>query len=639
MQTIKMDFQSQSTPPVVPVMQYDAQSRFIGITLYNGGVPYEAPEGASYTVQYRGPGANNMGWYDTIQLSSGTRKAVIVDSASKNVVTLELAEQALRVNGNVFVNLCVVTNTGYMLKTFPILCRVTGAAFPDTVAVQSFFYVTGITSEQWMAYVTACQDAQKRAEDAAAKFVIDPTLSVEGKAADAKATGDAVGQLKEDKLDKRKMFIQTNYDVEDGVISTSKQIYLSDIYKHCVIDNVSSGQYAISCFSINSSYVGAFVEKVGQSTIILFSDDATAHTREIITIPEAYNGGKVYINGRTDRQMIEWLEVSNEPSEEFWKEYNDLKNLKHFSEIGLHLKSDESCDIFIRNYEENRDMLVQVLKKGINKLPDISRIGSVENKGDEVLIDSTGLPIRQITGGTTDYLSPSVVYAVNNLDGDFPDMTSGKYTGGWHGYNNASQNSTPTAKNVSYKVFCDEKELLPNERMRGSKCVIDIVNQIQASNTEKSDGSGRNVVEQHFRLSIDKNCTIQVDCEITALEDVHYQLYFGLSVLHTMPENVFFVGSRVNRGGQVISKVNYSEDKFCTLVKQIGENDTLEMGIDTDVDLGMQYANLEKSSFIMSNSKSYAVLINCDGNDSNRLSLKKGEKVFWRGYYKCYPTV
>lgn len=198
MQTIKMDFQSQSTPPVVPVMQSDAQSRFIGITLYNGGVPYEAPEGASYTVQYRGPGANNMGWYDTIQLSSGTRKAVIVDSASKNVITLELAEQALRVNGNVFVNLCVVTNTGYMLKTFPILCRVTGAAFPDTVAVQSFFYVTGITSEQWLAYVTACQDAQNRAEAAAAAFQTDPTLSVSGKAADAAKVGEAVGQVKED---------------------------------------------------------------------------------------------------------------------------------------------------------------------------------------------------------------------------------------------------------------------------------------------------------------------------------------------------------------------------------------------------------------------------------------------------------
>lgn len=223
MQTLKMDFQSQSTPPVVPVMQSDAQSRFIGITLYNGGVPYEAPAGASYTVQYRGPGANNMGWYDTIQLSSGTRKAVIVDSASKNVVTLELAEQALRVSGNVFVNLCVVTNTGYMLKTFPILCLVTGASFPDTVAVQSFFYVTGITSEQWLAYVTACQDAQKRAEAAknraeaaAAAFQTDPTLSISGKAADAAKVGEEVNQLKEKKVDKPST-------TDDGKIPRAKE--------------------------------------------------------------------------------------------------------------------------------------------------------------------------------------------------------------------------------------------------------------------------------------------------------------------------------------------------------------------------------------------------------------------------------
>ena len=199
MQTLKMDFQSQSAPPVVPVMQSDSQSRFIGITLYDGGVAYEAPEGAQYTVQYRGPGANNMGWYDTIQLSSGTRKSVVVDSTHPNVVTLELAEQALRVNGPVEVSLCVVNNTGYKLNTFPIICRVTGAPYVDPVSVRSYFYVTGITSEQWLAYVTACQDAQKRAEDAAQEaaeaaktLTIDATLTQEGQAADAAKVGEAV---------------------------------------------------------------------------------------------------------------------------------------------------------------------------------------------------------------------------------------------------------------------------------------------------------------------------------------------------------------------------------------------------------------------------------------------------------------
>lgn len=192
MHNITLDFSNPGLPQVIDVMQSDAQSRFIGLTLYDGGVPYSAPSGAVYTVEYRGQGANNTGWYDTIQLSSGTRKAVVVSSSSPNVVTLELAEQALRVNGKVEVSLCVVNNTGYKINTFPIICRVTGAPYVDPVAVRSYFYVTGLTSEQWLAYVTACQDAQKRAEDAAATFETDPTLTLSGKAADASITGKKI---------------------------------------------------------------------------------------------------------------------------------------------------------------------------------------------------------------------------------------------------------------------------------------------------------------------------------------------------------------------------------------------------------------------------------------------------------------
>lgn len=304
MQTLKMDFQSQSAPPVVPVMQSDAQSRFIGITLYNGGAPYEAPEGASYTVQYRGPGANNMGWYDTITLSSGTRKAVIVDSASKNVVTLELAEQALRVNGNVFVNLCVVTNTGYMLKTFPILCRVTGAAFPDTVAVQSFFYVTGITSEQWLAYVTACQDAQKRAEDAAAKFVIDPTLSISGKAADAKATGDAVGEIKED-IDER-LYYTTNYkqpEWSEGFIRTSGTIvdiskaetgHPMNKWRHSVIDCKEHDVIIVKAKGGTEGRLWAFI---GAENQILSESEAEKNSMDTpVYLYAPHNSTKIIIN-------------------------------------------------------------------------------------------------------------------------------------------------------------------------------------------------------------------------------------------------------------------------------------------------------------------------------------------------------
>ena len=286
MQTLKMDFQSQSTPPVVPVMQSDAQSRFIGLTLYDGGVPYSAPSGAQYTVQYRGSGANNMGWYDTIQLSSGTRKAVTVSSSSPNVVTLELAEQALRVNGKVEVSLCVVNNTGYKLNTFPIICRVTGAPYVDPVSVRSYFYVTGLTSEQWLAYVTACQDAQKRAEDAAATFETDPTLSVSGKAADAAKVGEAVNAEAERA---KGVESQIKEDLEDSILRGIYPIYKLNAINAEAVDaelNLTANTMHLFCAEyVGTSYTVSF-KNAKNETVSTLVNNVSESTKAIFFVPE-----------------------------------------------------------------------------------------------------------------------------------------------------------------------------------------------------------------------------------------------------------------------------------------------------------------------------------------------------------------
>lgn len=201
MQILKMDFQSQSAPPVVPVMQSDAQSRFIGMALYNGGTPYKAPDGAVYTVQYRGEGANNFGWYDQILTTSGKHAAVTVDADNAHIVTLELAEQALRRPGDVHVNLCVMgPDTGYELRTFDIIVRVGGAAYPDDVAVQSYFFVTGVSSSSWLSYVSTCLEAQQAAEKAV-KLAGDSATTAQqaaaSAAADAKNAQDNASSAKE----------------------------------------------------------------------------------------------------------------------------------------------------------------------------------------------------------------------------------------------------------------------------------------------------------------------------------------------------------------------------------------------------------------------------------------------------------
>lgn len=191
MQILKMDFQSQSAPPVVPVMQSDSKSRFIGMALYNGGTPYEAPENATYTVQYWGHGPNNIGWYDTIRVGDDTHAAVTLDTDNPHIITLELPEQALHVPGNLYVNLCIMTETGYELRTFPIICRV-NASYPDGVAVASYFYVVNIKSVQWLAWVTACQEAQRKSELAAKESAASAAESK--KSADAAAASAAAAK-------------------------------------------------------------------------------------------------------------------------------------------------------------------------------------------------------------------------------------------------------------------------------------------------------------------------------------------------------------------------------------------------------------------------------------------------------------
>ena len=132
MQTIHLDFQSQGVPPVVPVMQSDSRSRFLGIVLYDGGVPYQAPSGANYTVQYRAAVNNAAGSYSTIaDGEDASHPAVTPDADSPHIVTVELAEQALRTPGDVLVNLCVLTTGGYQMCTFPIIVRVTCSSYPD----------------------------------------------------------------------------------------------------------------------------------------------------------------------------------------------------------------------------------------------------------------------------------------------------------------------------------------------------------------------------------------------------------------------------------------------------------------------------------------------------------------------------
>lgn len=197
MQKIRIDFDNPGLPQHISAVENDSQSRFFQATLYENGKAYTAPEGATYSIMYRGFGPQNQGWYDTINDGAGKRAACKV---SGNVVTCEIARQALQVPGHVSIVLCVTTGKGYMLKSWPIECDCKNDRYDSTAEIQSFFYVTQISNESWTQAIQAVEEL---------KNTIDPTLSLSGKAADAAKVGEAINaeserakgvenQLKED---------------------------------------------------------------------------------------------------------------------------------------------------------------------------------------------------------------------------------------------------------------------------------------------------------------------------------------------------------------------------------------------------------------------------------------------------------
>ena len=186
MQKIRIDFDNPGLPQHISAVENDSQSRFFQATLYENGKAYTAPEGAAYSIMYRGFGPQNQGWYDTINDGAGKRAACAV---SGNVVTCEIARQALQVPGHVSIVLCVTTGKGYMLKSWPIECDCKNDHYDSTAEIQSFFYITQVSNADWNRAIQALEDL---------KNIIDPTLSLSGKAADAKAVGDAVQGVRND---------------------------------------------------------------------------------------------------------------------------------------------------------------------------------------------------------------------------------------------------------------------------------------------------------------------------------------------------------------------------------------------------------------------------------------------------------
>lgn len=228
MQQIRIDFDNPGLPQSLGAVEGESQSRIFQAALYKSGAAYTAPAGAVYSIMYRGFGPQNQGWYDTIEDGAGKRAACTV---SGNIVTCELARQALRVPGHLTVVLCVSDAKGYMLKSWPIMADVRNDGYEDTGESEMYFNLSGIAGN----YLTQLEKAMTDAETTRNNLI--STSAQVKKDIDAKAAAalesipesyteldGSVKQLKEDLTEKIPLGIDIKNYLDSGNMTTGGYI-------------------------------------------------------------------------------------------------------------------------------------------------------------------------------------------------------------------------------------------------------------------------------------------------------------------------------------------------------------------------------------------------------------------------------
>lgn len=134
---VNLNLSAAGVPPVLHMAQYDANSRTIVATLWDGTSGFTIPTGASVMVRFGKPDGTG-GLYDETEAGDAI-------TYSGNVVTAPVAAQMLSVAGKVHANIEIYQNgateqAAVKLATFCFVVNVEKAAYQDAEMMSSDYY-------------------------------------------------------------------------------------------------------------------------------------------------------------------------------------------------------------------------------------------------------------------------------------------------------------------------------------------------------------------------------------------------------------------------------------------------------------------------------------------------------------------
>ncbi|MBS6446936.1 MAG: hypothetical protein KH382_05010 [Clostridiales bacterium] len=265
----------------------------------------------------------------------------------------------------------------------------------------------------------------------------------------------------------------------------------------------------------------------------------------------------------------------------------------------------------VYKYSASQDMRVRLKKKGGNNLFDFYQFALIDNGTEFVSSDYSGGTIYITT--PSDWFAPFVMAAQENIDGDA--VTSGHFTGGNHEYTNTGTGGTPTARCSELKFFADGRQVSDGAAdtvIEGYCDRMEILwtNYVQAYNTKKADGTGREVLCERHRMLFD-GVRFWVRTELIPLEAVTVSAWYGLqcATSHLWQGTAHYIGGE-NRARFDVTTATECGNKNATALVIEKDANVLEMSVDPAVDLGdRRYYAGTQGIFTTTYSKAYMYII------------------------------
>lgn len=176
-----IDVARDFSPLRIAATQNDQLSRFFSVELLDNGAPYQPPAGATGSIKFSGP--LTKGWYDAVTLQDGSTRPACVMTG--NVMTCEIAANALAMPGQVTLTLVITAASGYQLGSWPIRCEVYASEPADADIKKSDYYKLLVDyaaqAEKASEDATAAAEASERAKADAENAVADIREMLTGK--------------------------------------------------------------------------------------------------------------------------------------------------------------------------------------------------------------------------------------------------------------------------------------------------------------------------------------------------------------------------------------------------------------------------------------------------------------------------